>query len=473
MHEPAELELFASDEQLRALEARHAAEPQAASVLMALAWALRQREPERSLSLARTAAESNPALNPRLWLMQAERTAALGRLDEADEWQARALAAFEAEADRVGQVDAHYLTVTTSTQRGGVSDLVPLSTRVRDLAEAAAEPLRQAISRLVLARMRIMSAGFVAELSNQALLPPQGAVLHPSVAANLALYKGTVAARRSDPAAVQHFIEAHDLALISGQGRAASLAASSLAFVHDASGDTASALEWSHAALNLARARWPAFESHCLASTATLLRRLGQLQEAREMARECLQREQDYPNSRPSLISLAQLGAIELADDGPARALPLFDQVLAHPAAWPDLRFDVMLDRTEALLRLGRFAEAEAAAQGCMAMDGSVSLGPLLLRARAQLADAWLGLGQAQRAQQAQAAVLADCTQLADFKPLVSMLEAAARAHAAVGLHTEAFALDQRAREAREDRHNHLAAMRSRALYAKFRTERT
>ena len=68
MSKPPLLELFASDDQLAELEARHAAEPEVAAG-MALAWALRQRDPAYALSLAREAAEADVGLQPRLWLI--------------------------------------------------------------------------------------------------------------------------------------------------------------------------------------------------------------------------------------------------------------------------------------------------------------------------------------------------------------------------------------------------------------------
>ena len=474
MTEPITLELFASDEELAELEARYAVAPDAPDAALALAWALRQRDPEWSLNLARIAADADPAWQPRLWLVEGDRAAALGCLDEADVWQARALAAFESSCDHVGQVDALFLQLITSSQRGGVSDFAPLCAKILAVAEASGHAQRRAYFGIALARQYLLNEGAEAVATNLSLLPREGDALHPAVAAQLAVYEGNICLRHGDhPAAVACFVRAHALALRSGQGRFASLAATSVAVAHDAAGDPASALEWSQTALALALAAWPAFRSFSLAHTVVLLRRLGQLQEARDLAQECLQHESARPGSRAYIMALSELGAVELACDQPEEALRKFDEVLNNPALWSDQRFETMIERTEAMLQLRRYAEAQASAEESLRLSGAASLAAMVLRARGQLADAWLAQGQADQAQRAYAAVLQECAALEDFQPLVSVLEGAARAYAAVGLHAEACALSQRACEALKSRHSRLAEQRSRMLYARFRTERS
>ncbi len=474
MAKPMALELFASDESLAELEAGCAVEPVAADAAMALAWALRQRDPPRCLSLARLAVEADAALRPRLWLIEGERAVAEGHVDDAQAFCTRAQAAFEASRDRAGAADALLLSQIIASERSAVADLVELGRQALAAAEAADDARRRAYFQVSLARQFIVSQGLEAEPLCLPLLPPEGqALLHPAVAAQLAMYRGMRLMRLGDhPGALERFAEVHRFALASGQGRLAVMAANNLALVYDTVDDPAHALEWGQAMLGLARRIWPALLSHSLCTTATLLRRLGQRQEARELVQECLQREIGRPNSRASITALAELGVIELASTQLERALAHFEQVLGHAALWPNQRFETLLDRTDALLRLGRHAQAEASANESLRMQGVASISALMLRARAQLADAWLGQGKAEQAQAAYAAILADGAALPDFKPLVSVLEGAALAHAAVGRHAEAFALSRRAAAVQESRQSHLADQRSRALYAQFRTER-
>ncbi len=470
--ESVAFELFASDEQLAGLEARHAAD--AAAFAMPLAWALRQRDPERALRLAREAARAEPTLAPRLWLIEGERATAQQELDNAQSCCAHAQAAFEAADDRVGGVDAQLLAAVIASERSATNDLVRLGLQTLDAAEAAGDPLRLAYFRVSLARQRMVSAGLEAEALCQPLLPASEAGLHPAVAAQWAMYRGMRLMRMGDhPGALQCFAEVHAQALGSGQGRLAVMAANNLALVHDIVGDSARALEWGQAMLRLARALWPALLSHSLCTTATLLRPLGQLQEARELVQECLQREHGRPQSRAFITAQAEMGAIELACGRPEHALAHFEQVLRNPALWPNQRFETTLDHTDALLRQGRFAEAEMSACEALKMDGVASMSALMLRARAQLADAWLEQGRAEQALKAYVAVLADCAALPDYQPLPSVLEGAARVHAATGRHAEAYALSRRAAAAQESRLSHLTEQRSRALYTQFRSERT
>ena len=473
MTEQTAYELFASDEQVAELEARYATEPEASA--MPLAWALRQRDPSWSLSLARAAAESEPALLPRLWLIEGERAVAHGRRDEAQALCERAQAAFKVAGDRVGGVDTLLLAATIVREHStDPEELVPPFVRVLAQAEAAGEAGRLMYCRINLARFYGWASGGDSDPRCQPLLPPPEAELHSAAAAILSMYWAyTLACRGDNAGMLQRYAQAHALALQSGQGMQAAVAATALAYMHDEVGESALALEWARVAASLARQIWPARLSECLCVNARLLRRLEQLPEARELALECIQLESAQPQSRASAHAQLELGLIELDAGHLKVALGIFDQGLTMPEVRTSRRFVLLLDRADVLLRLERYGEAEASLNQALQMDAQQTVAMQRLQARALLADAWLGQGRLQEAQQAYAALLADGEAQPGFKPLASTLEGAARAHAAVGLLGEAYALSRRAGEALKSRHTRQAEQTSRALYLQFRTERS
>ena len=469
--EPLVLELFASDEQLAELEARHASEPEAAG--MALAWALRQRDPAYALSLAREAAEADASLQSRLWLIESEYMAAQGQPDAARMLCEHGRAGFEADGDRLGVVDALLVDWLVASEQDVQNDLVALGRRALAKAELAGDAERLSFCRVALARQYMNSVGLEAQAQCEALLPPAGATLHPSVAAHLAVYRGFALIRGGDQSgAVQQFIEAHRLALNSGQVRIALVAVNNVVVVHTMANEFAQALEWGQTLLALARSARPAMLSHALTSNARALADLGQLQEASELLEECLSRERERPNSRASLVAVVRLGELEAQQGRPVQALVHFESALRQPGLWNLLRSDLLRSRTGALLLLGRYDEAEASARESLQMEAGAVLSEDVLYDRAQQADVWLAQGKLEQSWQAYVGLLSDGAALPDWKPATSLLRGAASAYAAMGHHAEAYELSRRAGEIQEQRHSHVADQRSRALYSQFRTER-
>ena len=465
------LELFASDEQLAELEVRHAAEPEVAS--MALAWALRQRDPSYALSLAHEAAEADLGLQPRLWLIESEHMAAQGQPDAARALCEHGRASFEAAGDRLGVVDALLVDWLVASEQDVQIDLVALGRRVLAQAEVAGDALRLSFCQMALARQYMNSVGLQAQAQCEALLPPAGTALHPSVAAHLAVYRGLALVRGGDQSgAVQQFLEARQLALNSGQVRMALVATNNVVVVSDQAGEFAQALEWGQMLLSLARSARPAMLSHALAINARVFARLGQLQEASELLEECLSREQARPNSRARMIAALRLGEIEQLQRRPERGLLHFESILRQPGVWDLMRSDVLRGRTGCLLSLGRLDEAEASVRESVQMSAATVLSESVLHDRALQADVWLAQGKVEQAYEAYARVLADSAALPDCTPSMEMLRAAASAHAAAARYAEAYELSRRAGELMEQSHGHLVEQRSRALYSQFRTER-
>ncbi len=129
-------ELFASDEQLAELKSRHRADPQDPIRAIALAWALRQRDPKRCVALARSAGLADDGTpGARLWLIEGERAAATRRPEEAQIFCKRAQAATEAVGDVVCAVDVRLLEFTIAREHSTLPEvLVPTLERL--LADA-------------------------------------------------------------------------------------------------------------------------------------------------------------------------------------------------------------------------------------------------------------------------------------------------------------------------------------------------
>ena len=122
--------LFAADAELAALEDRLRAspEPPELSLLVALAWQLRQRDTRRAVALADTAAASLSAhdqtsprandLRARLALVRAEAHWLLGDSDAARVWLDAAASLFASTANQAGVADVHWLLSSLANDDG-------------------------------------------------------------------------------------------------------------------------------------------------------------------------------------------------------------------------------------------------------------------------------------------------------------------------------------------------------------------
>ncbi|MDC6171461.1 tetratricopeptide repeat protein, partial [Paucibacter sp. XJ19-41] len=136
----------------------------------------------------------------------------------------------------------------------------------------------------------------------------------PVCGAALADFRGLLAAMQADYLpAIEAFSTAFGLAMRCGQLRRAIALATNLGFTYTRMSDFESAMDWLKRALDLARgARWPGMIGLCLAHTGEALRRLGQLDNARELLRECLQLSAGQPQARTAALACRFLAQTEM-----------------------------------------------------------------------------------------------------------------------------------------------------------------
>lgn len=474
---PAAPDLFASDDQLAALEAGHAQAPQAPAAAMALAWALRQRDPTRSLALARAAARDEAALRPRLWLIESERATANRQPEEAEALRERAQAAFAAAGDAAGGVDALLLLCTATRLRSNdPAVLAPQFDALLSAADAAGEPGRQMYCRAFAARGFVWLFAGAAEARCAALRPAPDAVLTPAAQAVWDAYWTGALAFRSDAQASmqrrqQHGAAALALALQTGQGQLACRIASGLAAMQNEGGEPAAALLSSTTAAALARRIWPTELPECLWTHGRLLQALGQLAEAREVLEECLRLESANPDSRVAAHARVELGRVAFEQGDAEAAVALLAQAIRSPLVRASARAAFLLDYTRCLLNLKRTDEAEAALQEASALGEGQMTGTQTALRRALAVELRLARGEVAQARQAGAALIADMDAQPGLTPWPFMLELVARAHAADGRLDAAYALGQRALEAERRLRSHQTVQRSQAFALQFRGE--
>jgi len=465
---PLEFELFASDEQLAVLEARHALAPDQPA--LALAWALRQRDPERSLELARLLAD-DPMAQPRLWLIEGERALAHERADEARVWCERALQAFEALHNDIGICDAQMLFAAIASELNQRPAASAAEETALIAAERAAEPVRCAFLLISLARRDVLAQGLAREAHWNELLPAASA--NPTLASALAEYRAGVCARRQESIqAASGYAEAFAQSLRSGQGCSAARQAHNAALMSSTVDDPDNALIWAQHSLDVARRIWPGMVGHGLVRCCSALRAVGQLNEAREMISEALQLADRQPDSAINFLAVDELACVELGCGNYEAAVNLFSAALASPGIWPAKQVEIIQDRCTALLKLGRLDEAEDAVAEGLAFDSSSFFDAARIRMRAVQADVWLAKGKSQEAVQAYAQILSEAAGLTEVVLTAELLEGAAAARAAIGDFAEAYALSRRAIESHERRHSGAAEQRARAVYTQRRVER-
>ncbi len=465
---PLEFELFASDEQLATLEEQYALAPQQPA--LALAWALRQRDPERALGLARSLA-GDAMSQPRLCLIEGERALAHERIEEAQSWCRRALQAFEAAQDSIGICDAQLLFGAIASELNQRPAASAAEEAALSAAQRAAEPFRCAFLMISLARRDMVAQGLAREDHWNALLP--AVADSPAVASALVEYRAAVCTRRRENLqAAAAYADAFALSLRCGQGCSAARQAHNAALMSSTNNDPGNALVWAQHSLDVARRVWPAMVGHGLVRCCSALRELGQLKEAREMITEALELAKRQPDSAINFLAVDELASVELACGNCEAAVNLFSAALASPRIWPAKQVEIIQQRSAALLKLGRLDEADDAVAEGLSFDPAVFMGAMRLHMRAAQADIWLAKGKPQAAVQAYAQILSEAANLTEVVIVAELLEGAAAARAAVGDFAEAYALSRRAIDSHVRRHSGEAEQRARAVYTQRRVER-
>ena len=334
------MELFALSQELVALESRllELEGKSRLSVLIALSWALRQRDCQRAILLAD---EAEALLNlgsiddvevqtgmARLLLIRGEVNWLFAELDLAESQARLAMSGFDRLGNYLGAGDAKWLMASIWLDRGKVQSH-------GEWLEQAIEDYRSGDDDLRIAIGTARSLHFAAFLDGpgtsiriEQLFDPN--LSHPPavmawLGSAIALVTGL---GNNQASAIKGFSQAHFAAIESGQLRQAILNASNGADAFATLGDLDAALEWDEHALGLARkAGWPSMVGNALMQTGNVLRLLGRYSEAKAVLREAKLMMQGLTGSKSFTMALQYLGDLALSAGDPDAALEHFRQV--------------------------------------------------------------------------------------------------------------------------------------------------
>ncbi|WP_157461878.1 sensor domain-containing diguanylate cyclase [Chitinimonas koreensis] len=412
------MDLFVDDAALAALEARQreAQGPEAAALLVELAWHYRQRDSRHALALADQAAlrlgdgpEARAGL-ARLDLMRAEVVALFAEFERSQALLEQARQAMQAAGDLVGIGDSHLTAGMLASVQGDNRGNLAEAERAFECYGAAGVAERALLARAWAAvastfgdqdstarRIAELEAGLGAAGSNAAARRAAGLLL--GIARSYRLFN---AARYTE--AVIDFSELLEPAMRLGMVhfclRIGNSLGASLANLDDKEG----ALDWVERNLKLARTtRWPLAMGDTLALLGGVLREAGELERSLAMLTEAAQWLQVAPLSRGNALVQCYLGHAELAAQRPEQALlhaRNAERIAGELGILP-VKVDAMVVAARAESRLGRGEVARASAERALA-DAERQSNPVWLAAAlqglAEIESAWPREGSSERA---------------------------------------------------------------------------
>ena len=367
------LELFALDEEVAAVETALVAENglERASILVILAWHLRQRDCTRALEFANEAetlfqsveVDKTTRINnlARIQLVRAEIKALFADLSGAEQQGNSAIAKFESIGDRLGVGDGHWLLATIWFDQGNRQKIEANLGLALNNYQTAGDPVRiEAAQARILTQSAYGNAALAA--TNLANTFPETARHHDSVITWIFNAYANVAAFTDDPgAAIKYDLQTYHTARNTGQIRQAVLCAANAAEGFATLGDLNAALEWSENALSLARGtRWPGSVGVCLMQVGDVLRMLGRYDEATEFLHEALSVMKPLVGSRGHQNLLGTLGQLALDVNNNEAALDWFLQIIEGLDGQrdADLLIESLRGQATALSRMRRPTEA-------------------------------------------------------------------------------------------------------------------
>jgi signal transduction histidine kinase len=351
-------------------------------VLLPLAWHLRQRDTGRALLLAQEALELLPdsgldagqraLAEARMALVRAEASWLNGELGEALAQAEAILDTCSALLAHTGCADAHWLIAGIAVDRGDHRAVDAAFSQAAEAARRGGDELRALLAEAALARSAVQRDRGAALARWGERLSADSARLHPALATWIYDFLALTANQAADfSAAAGHFVRCYEAALQSGQLRAAIRAAANIGENFTMLGDHQTALAWTQTALELARpAGWPLSVGACLMQSADTLRRLGQLDAARDMLEQALATLKPMENARSYAIALQYLGDLSLDRGEFGAALDAFRRTEARADALGHADFHSAARRGQAhaLSQLGRATEALEVAATAVSM---------------------------------------------------------------------------------------------------------
>lgn len=462
--------------------------------LTQLSWHLRQRDTQRAISLADRAQDllahsqlsenEQKRIHARLQLVYGEAKWLFADLANAQTMALHALNVFTVLQDWEGCADAHWLLAWIAIDSGNLSESDAQFEASATMAERAQDTLRAKVAEAALARWAVLrnpqaakdrwNAGFLADTEK----------LHPAVLSwredffgMLTHFTGNIGL------SVTHTMQAHDLALTTGQIRAAIICATNISEDFDRLNDHQLALEWTQRALDLARpTNWPRSIGACLMHMGENQRHIGNLDAAQEILCEAIEVLRPVANSRPYAIALQYQGNLALDRSDYAVALDAFLHLekKAQELQQNDFYIDAQRGQAHALSYLGKPENALLAAQAALAAAKNKGDGSRQIEALAVLADIHSRHPQLEPpASMACSAPLHYLLQVLEVANTISgytisnkILENLSREYATLGHYEQAYAVAMQAITAREKTHSHDATNRAIAMQVTHQTER-
>ena len=490
------MHLFADDTQVQALEQQLAGALPLRPVagLVALAWHLRQRHPQRALALAQEidrllpAPEQRDATQSQVWarllLVRAEVAWQQGHMEDAHTCLAQAQAGFAQLEDWVGTGDSHWLRAHVVADLGDIPAWLEQADQAIAAYTAAHDPLRL---QLGMAR-KVTVLSFIDTPRAQTLLDAHALRgLHenaPAVGAWVDFALGVLGQSSSDlTLATRHYQRTYEAGLLTGQIRLATLAAGNLSNSLVELNHLSLALEWAERGLSLARqAGLPIVTGTMLLRTGSVLAQLEHYDAAHTHLAEALRLLTPIKDSRSYAMVLRELGEVCLGQHDDSQALDWYIQAQERCTVLgaKEVLAEALRGRAQALAKLGRESEALAVAhQGlalCRAHGYRVNL-IVFLQILADLHSRF-GLPPPQDPPGASASLqyLSEALQVAatleSYIVPGALLEQAAAEHAKLGDLAQAYQLALQAGDSRERIKTKEASNRAMAMQVRHQTER-
>lgn len=462
--------------------------------LTELSWHLRQRDTQRSISLAERVNTLLPAcsfsapelrkIKARLQLVYVEARWLFADLTGAETLAHSTLDEFSALLDWQGCADTHWLLAWIAIDSGKLSESDQQFEACAAAARRGGDILREKIAETALARWAVLRDSQAAKERWQTQFENDVDDLHPSLTAWREDFFGLLTHFTGEIGrSVTQTLHAFESAIETGQIRAAIISATNISEDFNRLNDHQQALEWTQTALDLARAtNWPRSIGACLMHMAENQRYIGNLDLAQDLLTEALDILSPVINSRPYALALQYQGSVALDRNDFATALKAFLNLekKARELQQNDFYIDAQRGQAHALSNLGRPVEALTSAH--IALSAAQEKGDRFRQIEALTVLAYI---HSQHPQIAATPLHVDGTPLhylyqvleiaknfSSYTISSKLLETLAREYAKVGNYQQAYAMTTQAITTREKTHSHDTTNRAIALQVTYQTER-
>ncbi len=456
-----------------------------------MVWHLRQRDTTRALRLAEEVQPLLSILSPsqsaltgaRLTLARAEARFLMAELVDAQRLALDALATFTEQADWCGVADVHWLLAWVAIDSGQIERSDSALDAMITHAHRAGDPMRIGLAEAVTARMLVLRDPKAAQARWGATVGLEELHHHAGVQMWRTDYLCLQTLFRGDSGGSARLgIAAYELALASGQVRAAIICCTNTAENFGRLNDFQQSLDWAQRGLDLARkTNWPRSVGGCLMHTAEIMRQLGNWDTAQEMLEEALITLAPLAGARPYSITLQYQGELALDRKDYAAALQAFERLenKALELHQHDFRIDSQRGQAHALAHRGLPEQALKKAHA--ALDTAAAQGDVIRQVDALMVLAEIhNLHPGLKAEPEPATgaplhylqrALAATRSVAGYTVTGKLLEALSHAYAREGDFVQAHEAAMQALAARDKTHNQQTTNRAVAMQVLRQTE--